>query len=1011
MAIEKQNFSISFGQGLDTKTDPRQVIPGKLEVLQNSHFVSGNELTKRNGNQQLAANATGVGRSCSAYNDELVSFDNTNLYDYQSANATTLSKGYSQPIDIATQFVLQPPPNGIKATGNPIDIAINGGYTLYTYNGTFYSIIDTATGNVLVAPTSITNTSADTNNVAVKAFALGVYFVMTYVNRTAGLIEYVAIPIATITTPNSAVSIDTINGVAASSATIYAYDGVVNAASSKLYLSYGRGSSQIRTLIITSALAISTSQTTTIANDPRTIAIWLDEFPTTPNVWIAYYDATAGNIRYYVLTATTLSSFLALTTVGTVATVTNIVGITIGGAGHLSALYYEREPTALKQTIQYASLTDAGVVDAAHLFQLNGSLISKPWQVGGNTSYNYIVVGYIPLATTQATYFVMNHHVYNSGFLNTSAPNVAAKLSSGNAQPYIDYNNAVRTCFFVCSVASLSSTKFEFPLSRATTLTTVNGNVFSQYSIIKNVIDFSNNNSYQFQTLASVLNYTGGYLQMYDGEFPVENNFHLSPLLPILNQGTGGSMDPSQTYQYVAVYRWTDSKGNIHRTSSPVNGQAIGSDTQITVTVNCLNFTEKANGTVWIDIFRNTPTGPSGGPTNVFYKVNNLTANVTGSTTTTDTVNYVDQAADATIIGNEILYTNGGIVQDTGGPPCSGITTYQSRLWVIDAEDRNLLWFSKQVLETTSVEMSADFTYSVDPRFGDCTAISVLDDKLIMFKNNAMFYLTGAGPDNTGANDDFSDATLISSNCGCVDPRSVVIMQDGLMLKSNKGIWLLDRGLGLSYIGASVEAFNASHVTGGELIANSTQVQFTLDDSTTCLMYDYFYKQWSVYLNHNAVGCTVYENLFTYIDPSGHIFQENPGVYSDNGIPIYQSLTTSWLSLSGLQGYQRIYRLFFLAKYLSAHSVTFGIAYNFNTAIAQTVPFDATALNASTGTDVEQCQVNIDLQKCQAIQITITETADSNNTIGAGLNIEALGVLIGSKLTYPKLPAVQSVTS
>jgi hypothetical protein len=386
---------------------------------------------------------------------------------------------------------------------------------------------------------------------------------------------------------------------------------------------------------------------------------------------------------------------------------------------------------------------------------------------------------------------------------------------------------------------------------------------------------------------------------------------------------------------------------------------------------------------------------------------------------------FVDKASDTQLLsGSEydittgefalegtLLYTTGGVVENSGGPPCIGVTIYKNRLFVIDAEDRNLLWYSKQTLDATPVEMSASFTFFVDPRFGDITAISVLDDKLIVFKKTAAFYIYGNGPDNTGANNDFSDATFITSDVGVSEPRSVVRTPDGIIFKSLKGIFLLGRDLSTTYIGAPVEAYNNYTITGAQLIPDTTEVRFTLSNGTA-LNYDYFYRQWSVYTNYSAVGATLFDNIFTYIDSSGNIFTETAGTYSDNGTAIYQSFTTGWLSLVGLQGFQRIYQLYLLGTYYSAQNVTVGIAYDFDDTIVQTVTLDNTTLYSELGNDVSQWRINFDRQKCQAIRLTITEIADPTNpVIGQGLSIESLNIVVGAKLSYPKLPAIQLATS
>lgn len=1018
MALEKQNMSISFGQGLDTKTDPRQVVPGKLEVLQNSRFISGNELEKRNGNQLLTTTSAGVGKGIGTFNNEVVSFDNYTLNSYVAASGVDQNKGFSQPIDVSTNYILQPQfpesVSGLQFGLTKPDIAVNGGYIIYAFNSRQYAIVDQVTRQVIVPQTDVINVSNNSNSVGIRCFALGNYFILTYNNLTTNRIEYVAIPVATPTTPNAAVSIDSINHTPVATA----YDGVVNSSSTKLYLSYGAGTSII-TAILSSSLAITADSGHAATNNPQTIAVWLDEVPATPKLWVSFFNATNNTVKYFILNGNTLALTLAVTLIDTKANVSNMIGHTVGGLGGSSVIYYEIEAsngTGLRYNIiEMSTLTDAGVVATVGQVVLKGgSIVSKIFQMNGSTERNYFIVvfGGESSLSVNPTYFVLNHSVWNNGQfafgagLNSAIP-VVAKLAAGAsmAPSSITGSNG----FQPSSVYMVSSTKAEAVLAVATGSTISFEIAFGVYSIVDYTLDFNNGNAFQFQQMASTLNYTGGYLAMYDGIVPIENNFHIYPeSVGLTATTTVGALMDAGTYSYCALYSWTDGQGKVHRSTACLPQTVTvggGGTNSVTVTVPCCYFTEKPDQSIFVEIYRNTLAA-----TGVFHVITQRQG-VTESSRLQTEITFVDTQSDLLIQGNADLYTTGGVLSNTGGPPASGVAVYANRLFAIDAEDRNVLWYSKQVLEITPVEFSADLTFFIDPRFGPVTAIASMDDKLIIFKNNAVFYVTGQGPDNTGNNNDFSDATLVTTTCGCVDPRSVTIMPDGLMFKSNKGIWLLDRGLGTSYIGASVESFNSSHVTGSALIPNSTQVQFTLDNSTTCLMYDYFYKQWSTYLNHNAVSATVYENLFTYIDPTGHVFQENPGVYSDNGTAIFQSLTTSWLSLAGLQGYQRIYRMYFLARYLSAHSVSVGIAYDFNTAIAQTITCDATALNASTGTDVEQFRINLDKQKCQAIRFTITETTDSNNTIGAGLNIEALGILIGAKLTYPKLPAVQSVTS
>ena len=133
---------------------------------------------------------------------------------------------------------------------------------------------------------------------------------------------------------------------------------------------------------------------------------------------------------------------------------------------------------------------------------------------------------------------------------------------------------------------------------------------------------------------------------------------------------------------------------------------------------------------------------------------------------TVDYITFTDTAADTSILGNSLIYTTGGVVEDIGAPACTTIGLFKSRLMLIDAEDNNLIWYSKPTIENTPVEMSDLFTLYLAPTIsvsgstGPTLAVSAMDDKFILFKKDAIYYLTGDGPDATGANSNFSDPYL-----------------------------------------------------------------------------------------------------------------------------------------------------------------------------------------------------------------------------------------------------------
>lgn len=1008
MALEKQNMSISFAQGLDTKTGPRQVVPGKMLVLTNSKFTVGQEFTKRNGYPLLTATLDGVGNGLASFRDELIGFGQLELDSYVPESHLTLNKGYSQPIDVVAKSVAQPigTGNGVNAGSAVIDSVVHSsGYALYVFNTAEYIITSNSSNQVVISESVITNSSGTTSNVGIKCFALGAYFIITYRNVTGNKFEYVAIHATTLAINAPVV----INATFPTNGGKTAYDGAVSVAHGILWLAHFQAAGAMKIYSISDTLVVTLQNS--LVQSPTTISMWNDEV--LDKIWLSLYDGT--DVKYVIFAATDGVVSLSATTIDTVADITKLIGGIVNSAGTNAIIYTEQQTLhtdlSLCNTIRSYTLTSAGAVGAGAVIEFGGSLFTRVFKTS-NLDYNLfgVVYGGSNGSNLQNTIFILSHHAASGGsFLNSghNRPQVVAKLNVGTTMPYTAI--ASTDIYMVTSVTTLSSGIFQYAYAKATRVFTNSSGtavVTLSYNISAAVLDFTNLNAYQFSECGGALQITGGYASAYDSSYPNELNFHLFPEI-VGTRAIGAGNIANGDYKYKAIYEWTDANGNLHQSapSPPFSHTVSGGAKTYGVEISTLQFTEKQNGPIFsvkIALFRDAPTVSTG----VFYR---LPSGISNNPATSEQ-EIIDNSADADIIGNEQLYTVSGELANSGGPACSGSTIYKSRLMLIDAEDRNVLWFSKQIFETTPVEMSAEQTLFIDPRFGPMTAISVMDDKLIIFKSNAAFYLVGTGPDATGANNDFSDAIFISSNAGCVDPKSVVSSQDGLYFKSNKGVYLLDRGMNLVYIGAPVESYNSSTITSATLIPNSTEIRFTLN-SGVALNYDYFYKQWSVYAGVAATGAAIYGGTWCYVDSSGLIYREADGVYHDGvSASIYQSLTTSWLSLSGLQGFERIYALYLLTKYISAHTLTIGIAYDFNPTIAQTITVDPVAQAAYNGS-VGQWKFNINLQKCQSIQLTITESAYSPPVNGGGLNIENIGVVVGAKKSYPRLPAVQAATS
>lgn len=456
-----------------------------------------------------------------------------------------------------------------------------------------------------------------------------------------------------------------------------------------------------------------------------------------------------------------------------------------------------------------------------------------------------------------------------------------------------------------------------------------------------------------------------------------------------------------------------------------ISSDTISTDTicSVSLSIPTLRLTYKTSNPVKAVIYR-----WSAGQQN-YYQVTSIEMPLLNDMTV-DYITFTDTLADSEILGNSLIYTTGGVVEDINAPASSIATLWQTRLFLVDAEDPNLVWYSKQVIENTPVEMSDLFTLYVAPTIGasgptgPITALGAMDDKLIIFKREALNYISGSGPDNTGSNNLFTDPIFITSVVGCTNQQSIINTPTGLMFQSDKGIWLLDRDLGTSYIGSPVDALViGANVLSAVLVPGTNQVRFTMDTGIT-LMYDYFYGQWSSFENIPGISSCIYNGLHTFLDSFGRVFQETPGLYLDGTSPVLMQFTTGWLNLAGIQGYQRIYEFALNGNYLSPHLLNILVAYDFENPTQQSIikpnnytgVFGSDSLYGQTSpfggpNTLEQWRIFNDRQKCQVFQITLEEVFDPSfgTVAGAGLTISGITCEIGVKSGYRPYKGSNSV--
>lgn len=983
MALSKQNVPISFLKGIDTKSDSKQVVVGKLLLLENGIFTNPGKIRKRFGRTNIASLSNGT--SIASYLNELVAFDGFDLFSYSESNSLMTNKGPITSLELSLTQVVR---NSYQQTV-PDMAQHSSGLQIFTWEdsrgGSRYSIVDSFTGESLVQDKLL---STDAHKP--KPFALGAYFVIIFNNTANNHLQYVSIQTTTPSTQSAATDIAIDLDV-----TNPNFDCAM--VGSRLFIAYnnssGGGGISLRYmnffLVLSAALAVN--------GDAADVCLAVIGDQIRQQVWVAFYTGTT--VKYFIRDYNlTLVPVLATTTVEIVANIVRIEGQVSDGSGQF---WYEQSAVLTYNTlIRTATATSLGVVGTPAVFLRSVGIAGK----------TFVYLGVVYLTATyssvqQPTYFVVSQD-----------GRVISKGVQGNG-------GGLLTTSAVPEAVQPTTGSISLPILQKDLLTTVSGTIYTQTGMSYINIDFLGKYVYQRATLAKTLHITGGLLEMYDGANVVEHGFNVYPEEVTGTSSTVGGNLGSTTvatqYQYRVTYEWTDNQGQIHRSfpsipdSNTTFNFAMGVNTgQVTLTIPTLRLTDKEG--VRIVVYRTEGNGT------IFYQVTSTTSPLFNNTAV-DSVSFNDTQADASIIGNPLLYTTGGVLGNNPVPASILTTFYKDRLVVVPADNRFSFWYSKQVVPGQPVEFSDFFVKNVDQRGGNITGVAPLDDKLVIFKETLIFAMTGDGPDSTGAQNDFSEPQLVSTDGGNIDPNSIVLFPYGLMYKSLKGIYIVDRSLSVAYIGADVEAFNSFDITSAQLITDTNQVRFTLDNGKV-LVYDYYMQQWSVFTNQNAIDSCVFQNNFTYIQPNGQIMQETPNMFNDNGEFIRLRLTTSWLSMAGLQGFQRVYRFLLLGEYLSPHQLLIGISYDFDSTFYQQELIDASTLFTRTtygedspygdeefyGGRVPNYEFRIDFrrQTCTSVQMTIEDVQNMN--FGEGLSLSGFNLMVGAKVGSNKVPAIRA---
>lgn len=1021
MALSEVALPIAFAGGVETKLDSKTVPTTRLLDLQNGVFTKGTTIAKRFGYTAFSKSLDIGGeyeapRALAARGDELVMLTATDLYSYRESSETWSRVGPAQ----STTHIER----AVAATGTDQsmpDAATADGVRVLAWEdsrgGIWWSVVEVASGRILRAAEQL-----DPGGICPRVVHVADRIHVYYVNAPGGQI------LAAIVDPSGYLAPVVPVLVTGDLNPLFpSFDACAFPATSSSAMAWNIvGGFRVALVDVAGAIAASPAPGTYVAGAEGPIAVCQSTATTlygaTGCVGVALPDSNSGTVTGYIFGPSTFVGYDAF------------ADVLSGGATRIAATMID----------DAANLDARMVVWAENL----GATARDSRVSCGSVTVNS---GVGPSAD------VRGHGLASCGFGDDSGACVVLV----HAVPFFPYAACVRMAdittapTFTCVGRLLVGSSDGLPvrthlagveqdaddprlwawpgLARELVNAAPRTASFTETGIRIVSIDFDDADAFQNVTFGRDLVIAGACPLRYDGDTCAELGFHTAPDGDITAIAAGAGLPPpgpppasgsmaAGTYLYFAAYEEVDALGEVHYGPMSVGTLVtlVTGDNRVTITGPMYRLTSKRR--VRLGIYR-TEVNDTSEETPDAYRVTSLDPSATGyngyvlNDPTTDLWTFTDGLSDLDLLTRERAYTNVGVLSNDPIGLGHIVTSGKGRLFFTAPEDGNLVRFTKQQRSGVGSEVCADLAIPVDPYGGDVTALAVLDDTVIVFKAGAIYGFTGPGPlDNPNAAPQvaFSPAQLITSDVGCSAPRSIAVTPQGVMFQTARGVYLLDRGRSVSYIGAPVEVYNAVPIVRATTLPGRTQILFLTEQTGgRSLLYDYDRQQWSTFTNHDGKDAAVVRGVYHYLRASSvdeRVFREDLTGYTDAGREVTLLLVTAWIKLAGyIQGWQKIWFAHFIGEWLSSHTlrVRIGIDYQRGFDAPYDLDVDVNQDPADFGEDsfgsgdfggdgdtVYQRRIHVG-QKGQAVRFEISDVA-STGTLGASFELSELLLTGGS---------------
>ncbi len=935
--LQKQTIEVPLGVGIQTKADPKVVQPGSMLVVENGEFDELGAVSKRNGytaltQSTLSGGTISAGKIVSRLRDELVMLDGSDLYGYAATAAKWVNRGGCLAAGMKHYRVpaSSAAQTGDVSTTSSVGVAYSNGYIGVTWvtnaGGIYATVYEHATGAVVYPCTEL---SASGTHVTVVASGTKIFFVFSVVDIHMQYFDT--------SSPSSGLSLS------ATLATDYFTGGPwevcdFDGAGTCVLACEKNTSASVDVYKFTSAG--STAGPTTTAGAPgESIGVVVSA---AQDIYVATQQG--ANLNCFALTSSLASKF-GVTFIEAPTSVWRIVGIE---QSTNSILWVYGDRVSNVYNTRKAVISSAAAVSGVGLVMGGVNVASGIFSYGGDF------------------YFIAQSSAYSGTELGGRGAwlvNTSGEVHGVALAGYAAYAGANQPS----RLASLGSGIYSAAIM-------AQFDTDNQYVPVE--LRIETGRRCEPVEFAQSLYIPGAQLWQYDGAQVVEHGFLVPPVATGSNVAGGVLADGS--YQICAVYEWYDTYGRRHQSAPSVANTVTisggGGARKITATIQTLRLTNKTGVDVVLYVTA------AGGTT--FYRYSSTDNTKTANTVTIDFTTVVG------LTDNEILYTNGGVLENTAPPGMQSLAVKGPRLYGVTFD--GTVNYTKELIDGEGSAFVAEtLVRELTNDGGDEWALAAMDSALVALGERSIQVLTGEGLNDTGTSDTLSQPQLVQASLGRYGNTPVVTSEHGVWFKTETDIALLTRALAVEAIGAPAEDYMSLTTVSAVVVPSKRQIRFGHSDGST-LVYDYFSGQWSVFTNHTQVSACYWGTTYCLLTSAGAVWQQSTGFEDPSSTAITLTLQTPWIKLSGLQGYQRLWYLSILGEFRSAHTLTLTPYYDYSTTAGTAVSL------ALTGTSGDPLQFRTHLSRpCQSVKIKIVDSSQSGTKESCALT--ALALEVGGK--------------